>query len=381
MFAGPLSAHGNPVFIEQFTTDAMRVGGIAIPADTANALIIEGSAKSEGALTRSPDGRLVVLAGYQITLANAAALDSTLADAGAAAVPRALGVLDVSSAFALAGVTTEQFGGNNMRSGATDGRGNYWGAGAASGTFYFGSGPANIVQALVANTTVIQDLGGDLYFSASKGAPGIWKIAGTPTVPAPVMMFLNSGSESSPVGFAFNGDFTIAYVADDSMAGNAGIQRWDLTAGAWSRTYAFTALTNVGARGIAVDFSKPHPVIYATTAETVANRLVSITDNGASSSLTTLATAGANQLFRGIAFAPSAGLAPEFIGAIQTPDGLKLTWTTLLNRSYTLEYTANLLNPGWHTVTNLTATSPVLTATDPTAPAGANRFYRLVVGP
>ena len=71
-----------------------------------------------------------------------------------------------------------------MRSGATDGHGNYWGAGATSGTFYFGCGPTNTIQTTVANTIVIQDFGGNLYFSTQKTTNGIWKISGTPTVPA-----------------------------------------------------------------------------------------------------------------------------------------------------------------------------------------------------
>jgi hypothetical protein len=56
--------------------------------------------------------------------------------------------------------------------------------------------------------------------------------------------------------------------------------------------YAFAGITNIGARGVAVDFSGAHPVIYATTAEASTNRLVSITDTGAASTVTTLATAG-----------------------------------------------------------------------------------------
>ena len=66
-------------------------------------------------------------------------------------------------------------------------------------------------------------------------------------------------------------------------------------------SYAFAGITNIGARGVAVDFSGAHPVIYATTAEASANRLVSITDTGAASTVTTLATAGVNQIFRGVA--------------------------------------------------------------------------------
>jgi hypothetical protein len=53
-----------------------------------------------------------------------------------------------------------------------------------------------------------------------------------------------------------------------------------------------------------VDWSGSNPLIYATTAEGSANRLVKITDTGSASTATTLATASPNTIFRGVAFAP-----------------------------------------------------------------------------
>ena len=81
-------------------------------------------------------------------------------------------------------------------------------------------------------------------------------------------MFLSAGSKANPYAFALNANATTAYLADDTLKGAGGIQRWDFSGGAWAMTYAFTSLTNVGARGVAVDFSGANPVIYATTAET-----------------------------------------------------------------------------------------------------------------
>ena len=267
------------------------------------------------ALTRSADGRLLVMAGYNIALTNAALLGSSLASASATAAPRALGVLDMAGNFAIAAVTTNQYGGDNMRAGATDGSGNYWGAGATSGTFYFGDGPTNAIQLDVPNTTVIQDLGGNLYFSTQKTTPGLWKIPGTPTVPATnAAIFLSAGSKANPYAFALSSNATTAYLADDTLKGSGGIQRWDFSGGGWAMTYAFASPTNVGARGLAVDFTGAAPVIYATTAEPIANRLVAITDTGAASTATTLAIAGVNQIFRGVALAPNATSSPRIFG-------------------------------------------------------------------
>jgi hypothetical protein len=374
-----LSSSGNSVFIDQFTTNGTLAGSIPIPDNATNALVVSGSASSEGALTRSADGRLLVIGAYNIALTNSS---SSLANASATNVPRALGVVDTYGNFALVGVTTNQYSGNNMRSGTTDGRGNYWGAGATSGTFYFGGAPTNTVQTNVVNSIVIQDLGGNLYFSTQKITNGIWKISGAPTVPATnATVFLNAGSKASTYGFALNAGATTAYLADDTLKGIGGIQRWDFNGSAWAMTYAFTSLTNVGARGVAVDFSGAHPVIYATTAENSTNRLVSITDTGATSSATTLATAGVNQIFRGVAFAPNAAVNPQIFGTVKNTTGFVITWTSLLDQNYTVQWTGDLTSTNWTTLTNLTSTLPTMTVTDAAAPANTNRFYRIILNP
>jgi hypothetical protein len=375
--AESLSSHGNSIYVDQFTTGGALVSSTAIPDNATNALLTSGSASSEGALTRSADGRLLLIAGYNIAYTNSS---SSLANASAATVPRALGVLDIAGNFALVAATTNQFSGNNFRSGTTDGMGNYWGAGANSGTFYLGDGPTNTVQTNVANAIVIQDFAGNLFFSTSKTTPGIWKISGTPAAPASANVFLGTGSGSSPYAFAFNSNFTSAYIADDTLAGNGGVQRWDFTGGAWTMTYAFTSLTNIGARGLTADFTGAHPVIYATTAEAANNRLVTLTDTGAAAPLTTLATSGVNQLFRGVAFTPDAGLVPQFFRAAPATNGFTLSWTALLNRNYTVQYTGDLARPNWQTLTNLTSTTPVLTVLDPEITA-TNRFYKVILNP
>jgi hypothetical protein len=374
-----LASSGNSIFIDQFSTNGALVNSIALPDNATNALIVSGTANSEGALTRSADGRLLVIGGYHFTLTNSS---SSLANASAVAVPRGLGVVDSLGSFALVAVTTNQYGGNNMRSGTTDGHGNYWGAGASDGTFYFGTGLTNTVQTNIANSIVVQDLGGNLYFSTAKDTPGIWKIDGTPTAPvASAAVFLSAGSKASPFAFALNSNDTVGYLADDSLKGAGGVQRWDFSGGAWTMSYAFSGITNVGARGLAVNFSGARPIIYATTAENTTNRLVSITDNGAASPVTALATAGINQVFRGVAFAPVAAANPQIFESAKNTNGFALTWTALVNQNYSVQWTANLTSTNWTTLTNLTVTQPVISTIDSAAPATTNRFYRIIRNP
>jgi len=189
------------------------------------------------------------------------------------------------------------------------------------------------------------------------------------------------GSGSSPYAFAFNTNFTAAYVADDTLTGKGGVQRWDFNGSAWTLSYAFAGITNVGARGLAVDFSGANPVIYATTAEATANRLVSITDTGAAAPVSTLATAGAYQMFRGLSFAPNAVLVPQSFHAAAAAYGIALSWTGLSNRNYTVQYNGDLTTTNWLTLTNLTATTPIITVIDPGVFTNTNRFYRVVLNP
>jgi hypothetical protein len=132
---------------------------------------------------------------------------------------------------------------------------------------------------------------------------------------------------------------------------------------------------------VAVDFNGASPVIYATTAESAANRLVSITDTGTISATTTLATAGINQIFRGVAFAPTGPPAPTLFQPKENPNGFSLSWTALSHRNYTVEYSDTVSGGTWRTLTNMTASSPVLRITDVSAPTTTNRFYRVLLNP
>jgi hypothetical protein len=192
---------------------------------------------------------------------------------------------------------------------------------------------------------------------------------------------LARGAGGSPFAFALNPDFSFAYVADDTLAGEGGVQRWDFTDGSWALSYVFTGLTNIGARGLAADFSGPRAVIYATTAESTANRLVTLADTGPSSPVTTLASAGANQLYRGLAFTPDAGVAPRILNTVAATNGFRLSWTALIGRSYTLESADDLKSPNWLTVTNLVVTGPVAYATHTAATTASTRFYRVLLNP
>lgn len=296
--AQTLANTGNSVFVDQYDTGGSLVNSVAIPASGPSALLVSGTASSEGALGLSADGRFLTLAGYN----TAQPYSSDLTATPASTVHRGVGSLDASGAYTLAASTSSGVSGSNVRSGITDGAGNYWVAGGAGGTFYAGNNEtAGVVQNAVANARVLNIINGNLCFSTSSGTPGIYAFSGTPATAATASLLIGTGTGSSPYGFAISPGGTVAYVADDRSAG--GIQRYDKMGGTWSLTYTLNSGT--GVRGLTVSFSGLNPVVYATTTGNSRNSLIMVTDTGGSSTATTLATAGANEVFRGVAFVPT----------------------------------------------------------------------------
>jgi hypothetical protein len=235
-----------------------------------------------------------------------------VANSTSSAVPRGVGTVDASGNFILATTTSSFFSANNIRSGTTDGNGNFWAAGAVGGAIYMGAGTPGAVSTTSANNRIIQDIGGNLYFSTGSGSTrGIYEISGTPTSGAnTAVSLINLGGSASPYDFAFNSGMTVAYIADSdnytTASGIGGVEKWTNGVSGWGFDYSLSLGTN-GAVGLAVDFSGANPIIYATS--TSGTNLFDIVDTGSTATGTLLATAGANEAFRGLDFAPQA--APE----------------------------------------------------------------------
>jgi hypothetical protein len=220
-------------------------------------------------------------------------------------VPRAIGTIDGTGAYTLAATTSTQYSGDNLRAGATDGADNFWGAGSAGGTWYFGNtAAAGSVQTSVANCRVINVENGTLIFSTQNGSNnGLYSLGALPTGAAVTNLLFSTGIPSAPEDFAINPAANLAYVADDSSGG--GIQRWEFSGGTWNNVYTLsTGAVGIGARSLAVNFSGAQPVIYAVTVEAAANRLIAITDIGALSVPVTLVTCPTNEWFRAVKMAP-----------------------------------------------------------------------------
>ena len=307
-----LTNTGNPILLREFSSTGVSSTTVTVPSTGNNPLIISGSATSEGLLTRSATGTSLVFAGYAQALPNA----TSLAAATAATINRAIGTVDATGTFSRVATSSTFHSANNIRGAASDGANNYWSAGANDGTDYFGTGTASIVQNTITNSRSVAVFNGKLYLSAqASGSFGVYQVGtGLPvtsgqTVTSVISTTGTGTGSSAPAGFFFNPAGTICYIADGrTIANGGGIQKWTLSASTWSLAYTLGTGTGstVGAFGVAADFSGASPIVYATTTEGTLNRLIKITDTGSGSTASTLATATANTIFRGVAFAPVA---------------------------------------------------------------------------
>jgi hypothetical protein len=225
-------------------------------------------------------------------------------------VPRAVGLVNAAGTFTL-GVSAAKFSGSTIRSALADGAGNFWAGGGSGGIIYLGNKALSATLSGVSSSTrTLNFVNGSIYFTETGSGQGVMAFAGAPESAATAALVLNTGgtgSGPSPEGFAFNPALTIAYVADNRAAGSGGgIQRFNWNGGAWVHAYTlgYTLSSSDVVYYIATDFSGSAPVIYATTGESSANKLVSVTDTGSGSAYTVLETAPSGDAFRGLVFAP-----------------------------------------------------------------------------
>jgi len=195
---------------------------------------------------------------------------------------------------------------------------------------------------------------GELWFTEAEApVQSLWKFSGLPVAAATPTWVLDVGGSTgtpSPMAFSVSPDGMIIYIADDRANASGGILRYDYDTGSGtylaSYTLATTVAGNVGARGLTVDWSGAAPVIYATTAESSHNRIISITDtNNVLSEAVTLATSGEKQLYRSVVFSPI--LIPS-IALSQAGSQLSLQWVA--NATWTLQSKTNVNDVSWDSV-------------------------------
>lgn len=316
--AAALASGATAAFLKEYSLGGSLLQTINMPTAASGlnqALTLSGTATSEGFLTLSADGQYLTMGGYA-----AAPGTAGVTAAAAGTVNRVVGRIDMNGNVDTTTALGDAYSGSNIRSTASTDGVSIWtagnagsGLGTTGGPRYstFGGTTSVRVDTTASNMRVVNIYKGQLYVSSATGALlGISTVAsGLPTTAGagPITLlsgFPTTGTHSS-YDFWFKDDNTL-YVADDGTAVNGGgIQKWIQNAGAWSLAYTLlnNGTTTTGIRGLAgtVD-GNGDAILFGTTAGTSANNLIALTDTGASSVASVLATASLNTVFRGVEF-------------------------------------------------------------------------------
>jgi hypothetical protein len=371
---------GAPVFIRDFSIASTSFGfQVALPTNGPNALILANN-NFTGSLALSADETSLLVAGYNTPLPYT--ISASIDTSTNINVPRAVASVNYAGTYALHATSGNAFNRGTVRGGVSDGKGNFWAGGAADGIQYLGLSSTQ-AMAGTAGAGAIRDIlmiNGAIYYSSSQfpasptsGIVMFTNRAPTAASPTAERLIINTTSipgglgNANPKGFAIDKALTNAYVVDmRTTANGGGIYRFrgDGQFGSANWQYSYTIASTVGAiQDIAVDFSRPNPVIYAIAGTAAANTIVSVADQGPGSAFTILTTAPALTTFRGIAFAP---VEPTRLSIRSIDDELEISW----NGGGTLQSAAFVTGP-WTDITDITSPYSV-------APSEAAMFFRVV---
>lgn len=334
--AGSLVNTGNAVFVDEIRPDGAVVRTIPMPTTVAGAqkqLIASGTATSEGLLTRSDDGRFLLLTGYARDLGGAGSLSGT----SGATVNRSVGRVDPSGGVDTSTALTDFADGNNPRGCASSDGTALWVTGGAGGirAATLGATTSTQVSTTVTNLRQPGIFEGQLYVSTSSGSAVRVGTVGTglPTTAGQTITNLPGfPTTGSPYGyFLADLDGTVAgldtlYVADDTT----GIGKYSLVGGSWASNGTVGADAD-DYRGLAAEVLGSSVTLYSTrkggSGATGGGELVTLTDSsgydGAFSGTPALiAVAPSNTAYRGVALVPVCASAELGVTRTAPPTGV-----------------------------------------------------------
>lgn len=299
---------GNPVFLDEFdpATGAL-VQSIPMPEEVsgANLAVFAGDRVEEGLITRSADGRRLLVTGYSL---KAVGLPGTTAVRRVIAQVQADGSITSSTApsdFASGGVPT---------SAASPDGFNFWATGTAGGVRYVPANATSSTQVVASPSRLFQlaIFDGQLYASTDAGSLSVGTI-GVGVPPGEGQSFTQLPgvpATNVPYGF-FLADLSPAVAGLDTLYvayDDAGLSKYTLTGDTWA------ASGTVGSdeddyRGLTATLDGTAVTLYATRRASELVRLVDGSGYGGAlaGEPALLATAPAGTAFRGVALAPRAG--------------------------------------------------------------------------
>ena len=308
--AATLSAAAAPVSLLEFTS----AGGAPVSTLTLNnsatglRLTTTGNSTTEGALFRTADGLQLSIAGYDAAAATAAVTGT--------GIGRSVATVDVSRTPTVQAAPATLSNNGNHRSAASAGTGFYSATSSGGVQYYTIPGTATQLSTTPTNVRVVGIYGGQLYVTSMSGSNvGLNTIGtGTPTTSGQTTTLIaqpGATTASSPYGFvlldqsATETGFDVAYIADDRASAAGGVYKFSKVGGVWTaNSFISSAL---GTRYLAARLTGTGVELYVATA----GALYTFSDNSGYNTAPTvtfptasIATAGTNYGFRGVAFAP-----------------------------------------------------------------------------
>ncbi|MCW3083339.1 MAG: alkaline phosphatase [Bacteroidetes bacterium] len=305
--ASALTNTGTAIVAEEYNTttpaQAAPNFSVAIPTASGNKLVVSGTATASGGISRSENGRYLLMPGYNGLVGDA---NSTFTTNGAVRTINASGTVGAGIA---AGGTLWLSSSNNLRGATSDDGTNYWISGNGVGVQTSSNGTTiTTVSATSTNNRDVVIYNGQLYLTTGAGSQGIYAVGtGKPVTSGQTSTRLFVPTNTDPYAFSISPDGkTIYYVA----ASGGGIYRSTFNGTVW--TGGTQIFSGTGYTGLAVDWNN---YTFNTAAANGArifacnpSTIVAANDNGTITTTTTILRTEpvtANNAFRQITFSPS----------------------------------------------------------------------------
>jgi hypothetical protein len=316
-----LSNAAFPIAVLEYTAGGSLQQTIALPSSGSGQQNDSGSATSNGYLN-SYNG-FVSVPGYDSPLGTVSVAST---NTKVNSIIGTSGTVVSRAPFPTSGPPLSPFAGNNYRSSIATSGSTFYAVGTGGtntgGAWFFNGSAFTQVSSTSAgqltNMRNVEIYNNQLYVSSQSGAfVGISSVgSGLPTA-IDTTATLRISTAGSPYGFVMfdtdnNSVLDLAYIADDRTVTGAGLQKWTFDGSSWTNSWSLlvnasnllspTAASGyAGLRGLTGAYASGTAILFATTTETSNNRLISILDAGSTPTTATgLATAGANNVFRGV---------------------------------------------------------------------------------
>ena len=347
-FNAALTSAGTAIYLDEYlpgtALQTLPNYTVTLPSSGSAGIVAGGATASSGAISRSENGRYILVPGW-----------STGAGGAAIGAPNTSNILCAVKPISGSGsIQTGITGASNWFTAANDFRDvtsedltNYWLSGASIGIRTTTNGTAlTTISTTSTNTRSVNIINGQLYYSTWSETQGVYKVGlGKPTATSTTSV--NLTTSTGAYGFALSPDFLTLYtnsatrvISRFTYSGKYNAGSGTPSGGLWSA--ASTGITLSGATGVAVDWSgytfgtgANVAVIYVCNA----TMLVKGNDNGTGAvATTTLATLTGLNTFKQIAFSP---IQQTVAKGLSTPGTGNITANTNNNALFQINLAVN----------------------------------------